>query len=122
MASSAWERLAERFALAESGQWRRWFDVDSQRGVLTGPFKSVVDTAELCEPAPLDIWPGFMLPDSLPIVSNDYGDCWCARIGASGEITEVIQWSHGGGDWMPVGKHIGEAGLWDYVQHWRTRR
>ncbi len=60
-----------------------------------------------------------MLPDTLPIVTNDYGDWWCARVNEHNEISEVTQWSHGGGDWLPIGKSMAQAALWDYVQHWR---
>ncbi len=114
------ERLAERYALRLDDHWRQWFDRDSERLLLMGPFRSPVHVEELLEPAPPDLWPGFMLPDTLPIVTNDYGDWWCARIGTDNRISEVIQWAHGGGDWLPVGSSMAQAALWDYVQHWRA--
>ncbi|MCC6510326.1 MAG: SMI1/KNR4 family protein [Pirellulaceae bacterium] len=119
MASAASERLAERYSLRLSAAWRQWFDVDARQPLLAGQFSAVLDVEDLLDAAPPDLWPGFMLPDTLPIVSNDYGDWWCIRIGPDDQISEIIQWSHGGGDWLPVGQSIAEAALWDHVQQWR---
>lgn len=113
------EQLAQRYSLQLTADWSAWFDDWAQRGLLAGQFHVPIDVAELLEPAPLDLWPGFMLPDMLPIVSNDYGDWWCVRVGRDNEIAEVVQWLHGGGDWLPVGANIAEAALWDYLQRWR---
>ena len=119
MAAALSERLAERYSLRLDDHWRQWFDRDDDRQLLMGPFGSPVVVEDLLQAAPADLWPGFMLPDTLPIVTNDYGDWWCARVDANNEISEVIQWSHGGGDWLPVGRSMAQAALWDYVQHWR---
>lgn len=115
------EQLAQRYSLQLTADWCRWFDYEAERDNLWGPFRTPVDVAELLETAPPDLWPGFMLPDTLPLVSNDYGDWWCLRVGAQDEIAEVIQWSHAGGDWLPVGKTIAQAALWDHIQRWRTQ-
>lgn len=119
MAGSLSEQLAQRYSLQLTDDWSAWFDDWAQRDLLAGQYHSPIDVADLLEPAPLDLWPGFMLPDMLPIVSNDYGDWWCIRVGRDGEITEVVQWLHGGGDWLPVGVTIAQAALWDYLQRWR---
>ncbi len=113
------ERLAEHYALRLDEHWRQWFDQDCLRWLLAGPFRSPVVVDDLLEDSPPDLWPGFMLPDTLPVVSNDYGDWWCLRVDEHDQISEVIQWSHGGGDWLPVGRTMAQAALWDYVQHWR---
>lgn len=119
MAAALSERLAERYSLRLDDHWRQWFDRDGERPLLMGPFRSSVALDDLLEMAPPDLWPGFMLPDTLPIVTNDYGDWWCIRVDHENRISEVIQWSHGGGDWLPVGRSMAQAALWDYVQHWR---
>ena len=121
MSGSASEHLAQRYSLQLSPAWQGWFDRDADRHLLAGQFHSPVDHLDLLEQAPPDLWPGFMLPDTLPLVSNDYGDWWCMRIGADSQITEVIQWLHGGGDWLPVGESIAQAALWDYVQRWHNQ-
>ncbi len=115
------DQLAARYSLQLDDAWREWFDEASSNRFLTGRFQSPIDVQELLSTAPPDVWPGFMLPDSLPIVSNDYGDWWCLRAGADNRISEVIQWSHGGGDWLPIGDSIGQAVLWDHLEIYRSR-
>lgn len=119
MATALSERLAERYSLGLDDHWRQWFDRDMERQLLLGPFRSPLMVEDLLESVPADLWPGFMLPDTLPIVTNDYGDWWCARVDHRNQISEIVQWSHGGGDWLPVGRSLAQAALWDYVQHWR---
>lgn len=120
MGGPASEQLAQRYSLQLTAAWRSWFDDEADKHLLAGSFRTPVDIVDLLETAPPDLWPGFMLPDTLPLVSNDYGDWWCLRVGADNEISEVIQWSHGGGDWLPVGQSIAEAALWDTLQLWRS--
>ncbi len=119
MAAALSERLAERYSLRLNDHWQQWFDSSAERPFLMGPFQTPVAVEELLTDAPADLWPGFMLPDTLPVVTNDYGDWWCVRVDQHDQISEVIQWSHGGGDWLPVGQSLAQAALWDYVQHWR---
>lgn len=121
MSASASEQLAQRYALQLSPAWQAWLDQDAHRGLLAGQFRAPIDIVDLVEKAPPDLWPGFMLPDTLPLVSNDYGDWWCVRVGPSNEITEVVQWLHGGGDWLPVGRSIAEAALWDTIHRWHDQ-
>lgn len=115
MAGSASEQLAQRYALQLSPAWQAWFDQDAGRSLLAGQFRAPVAMGDLLKPTPPDLWPGFMLPDTLPLVGNDYGDWWCMRIGSDNQISEIVQWQHGGGDWLPVGRTIAEAGLWDAI-------
>lgn len=120
MSVSVSEQLAERYSLQLSDPWRQWFDEDSRGNLLAGQYHVPVDVTDLLESAPHDVWPGFMLPDTLPLVGNNYGDWWCLRVGPDDTIVEVIQWSHGGGDYLPVGKTIAEAVLWDRLQSCRA--
>ena len=121
MSLSASEHLAQRYGLRLSPGWQAWFDHDAERQLLAGQFRTPVDLDDLLDAAPPDLWPGFMLPDTLPLVSNDYGDWWCLRVGANSEIIEVVQWLHGGGDWLPIGKSMAEAALWDTIHRWRDQ-
>ncbi|QDV68176.1 hypothetical protein Poly24_18840 [Rosistilla carotiformis] len=83
---------------------------------LGGEFDQPVSPTELLAETPDFIWPGFMLPDSLPLVGNRYGDWLCLRVGADDTISEVIHWYHGGGDWMPWGKSLAEAIAFDSLR------
>ncbi len=63
-----------------------------------------------------------MLPDSLPVLGNGYGDWLCLRVTESNAIGEVIHWYHGGGDWMPWGTEISEAIAFDRLRPWLSGR
>jgi hypothetical protein len=62
------------------------------------------------------IWPGLMMPDTLPVAGNRYGDWLCARVAADDSIVEVIHWYHGGGDWIPWGRTLPEAFVFDSIR------
>ena len=76
-------------------------------------FRLAQSPEQWLDPPPGAIWAGFMLPDTLPIISNDYGDWLCLRIAADGTVTELVQWSHGGGDWIPYGRTLAEGLVYD---------
>lgn len=114
--------LAERYALRLSSSWRDWFDRDAQQLVLPGAMRHALSAEELVQEAPTQIWPGFMLPDTLPLVGNDYGDWICVRVDAQGELGELLYWYHGGGDWIPVGTNLAEAIAHDVVDQFRDVR
>ncbi|MFO1062456.1 MAG: SMI1/KNR4 family protein [Pirellulales bacterium] len=113
------ELLSRRYSLQLDDAWRAWFDCPQAGEHLRGAFRNRVSVEDLLADTPVDLWPGFMLPDSLPIVGNGYGDWWCIRVDENSRISEVIHWLHGGGDWIPIGKSIAEAVLWDLVSAWR---
>jgi hypothetical protein len=119
MSEGSGELLAQRYSLRLESVWREWFDRSGAAESLRGAFHTPVDVPALLGPAPLDLWPGFMLPDSLPLVSNGYGDWWCARVGPDDRLCEVIHWFHGGGDWIPIGSNVAEAAVWDALSGWR---
>ena len=72
---------------------------------------------QLLWPSNDEIWAGLMLPDTLPLIGNNYGDWLCLRIGRGNDVTEVIQWSHAGGDWSPLGQTLSEALIFDVALH-----
>ncbi len=116
------QQLVNRFELTLDPHWIDWFDGECKSLEPAGSMQSKLDAASLCEKAPRQIWSGFMLPDSLPLVGNDYGDWICGRVAADGRMGELIYWYHGGGDWIPVGNCLAEALLHDAVDQFRSQR
>ena len=53
--------------------------------------------------------------DFLPIVSNGLGDWLALRVKPNGTASEVVQWYHGGGDWISWGNSLAEALLFDAI-------
>jgi hypothetical protein len=117
--------IADRYQLKLTVSWQRWFDWVGEgnfASLLPGAFQMPMLPVELAQDRPQDIWPGFMLPDTLPILGNEYGDWICVRVGADNSLGELIHWYHGGGDWIPVGSTIEEAILHDIVDQFRPVR
>lgn len=112
--SSGWSRaIAERYHLRLSDELAHWFDSGVCDGIGHGEFCEPAHPEQLIENAPDCIWPGLMPPDVLPLVSNGLGDWLCGRVSANGTISEVIYWYHGGGDYLPYGKGLAEAIIFD---------
>jgi hypothetical protein len=92
-----------------------WFDSDVWRERGNGEYRTAVFPEELLVAVPESIWPGLMPPDFLPLLANDAGDWLCARLGCNQKIVEIVQWYHGGGDWIPWGNSLAEAILFDAI-------
>ncbi|MEM7476870.1 MAG: SMI1/KNR4 family protein [Planctomycetota bacterium] len=116
------ELLANRYEINLSAAWKDWLNDSVMELKLPGMMRKAVDVTQLCEPGPSVIWPGFMLPDTLPVLGNDYGDWICVRVNPSNDLGELIYWYHGGGDWIPVGNTMAEAVLHDAVDQFRPIR
>src|SRR5690606_36855447 len=102
--STAWSnKLAAHYGLQLPADLRAWLDDEIWRHAGGAEFSQPQSPDQLIEPDG-SIWGGFMLPDTLPIVGNDYGDWLCLRIAPDGQVSEVLHWSHGGGDWIPYGR------------------
>lgn len=115
--SQPWsQRVSERYQVTLPADVAAWFD--EQRWELSGggEFNLPLSPEQVMDPEPGMIWPGFMLPDTLPLISNDYGDWLCLRIGSGGQIVECVYWSHAGGDWIPYGRTLAEALLYDALR------
>ncbi len=82
----------------------------------SGEFCQPVSANSLLQFAPEPIWPGLMPPDLLPILGDDYGDWLCLRISPDDTVSEIVHWYHGGGDWIPWGKNLPEAILFQYAR------
>ncbi|MEM8734127.1 MAG: SMI1/KNR4 family protein, partial [Planctomycetota bacterium] len=116
------QRITDRFGIDLAPTWREWFDSPASDGWLPGLMRELVTADELASQRPRPIWPGFMLPDTLPILGNEYGDYVCARVEPNNQFGELIYWYHGGGDWIPVGTTIAEAVLHDAIDQFRDMR
>lgn len=113
------QKIAARYHLRLSDAWRVWFDEDVASVRLPGGFRTALTAEQLIGQAPREIWPGFMLPYTLPLVGNQYGDWICVCIGPDGSLGELLHWYHGGGDWIPLGRDIAEVVVHDVVDHFR---
>jgi hypothetical protein len=112
--TSGWGRaLAERYQLRLSDELADWFDSGVCDSLGQGEFCEPAHPEQLLQASPECIWPGLMPPDVLPLVSNGLGDWLCGRVSAAGSIDEVIYWYHGGGDYLPYGKGLAEAIVFD---------
>lgn len=111
--------IADRYRLQLSEPWTAWFDSDLHTLEAAGAFQSTLPADRLVLERPAEIWPGFMLPDTLPVIGNEYGDWICARVCPDGRFGELLHWYHGGGDWVPLGSRLAEALLHDVVDQFR---
>ena len=116
------ESIQLEYAVSLSRSWEDWFDNSIDTLQPPGAMREAIHASQLIDERPGQIWPGFMLPDSLPIIGNSYGDWLCVRANEHNEFGELIYWYHGGGDWVPVGTELSEALLHDAVDHFRPIR
>lgn len=113
------QKIAARYHLRLSDAWKQWFDYDQFHIALPGEFRSPLTADQLSGSAPSQIWAGFMLPDTLPLIGNQYGDWICVRVLGDGSLGELLHWYHGGGDWIPLGSDLAEVVVHDVVDHFR---
>jgi hypothetical protein len=90
-----------------------WFDDGIWQSPGSSEFRYALAPEQFIEPPEGTIWAGFMLPDTLPLVGNQYGDWLCMRVAPEGRVSEILCWNHGGGDWIPYGQTLPEALLYD---------
>jgi len=113
------EHLAARYHLQLAEHWQAWFNGELESIRLPGRFRVALSAEQLLADEPQPIWPGFMLPDSLPLIGNEYGDWICTRVGTDGDFGELLHWYHGGGDWIPLGNDLAEMVVHDVVDQFR---
>lgn len=117
------ERLAQRYALQLDASLVDWLDAQAWQQTGNFEFNQPIAPEQLLTDAPDAIWPGLMPPDFLPVLGNKYGDWLCLRVGPDNQVTEIVHWYHGGGDWIPWGRSLPEAIFFDAVrQHLPGRR
>ncbi len=102
-------RIEQRYRCRLSEDLADWFDSEVWKSEGLHEYHLPVDPEILLQPAPDVIWPGLMPCDLLPLISNDAGDWLCVRLDSRNNASEIVQWYHGGGDWIPWGNSICEA-------------
>lgn len=114
--STTWSaRIADRYSCKLSPELADWFDRETWKQEGRGEYRVPIHPEHLIVEAPESIWPGLMPCDLLPIIGNAAGDWLCVRVNPDNVAAEVVQWYHGGGDWIPWGKTLAEAILFDAV-------
>ncbi len=114
VSAEAWStRIAERYHVRLTAELVDWFDNGLWQLEGFGEYREPIPPADLIEKFPEAIWPGLMPPDFLPVLGNMAGDWLCMRLGPHGKIAEIVQWYHGGGDWLPWGNSLAEAIAFD---------
>lgn len=112
--SDSWTaRIDERYRCTLSKELADWFDGEVWKQAGSGEYHSPIHPESLLSAAPQQIWPGLMSCDFLPLVGNDAGDWLCVRVDQDSVAAEVVQWFHGGGDWIPWGNSLAEALVFD---------
>jgi hypothetical protein len=111
--SESWSsRIASTYGIRLSQSLQIWFDEAWWARQGTGEFATALAPEQILHLDGEVIWPGFLPPDLLPLIGNDYGDWLCLRVGLANEVSEVVYWNHGGGDWIPFGPNLPEALLY----------
>ncbi len=113
--TSASAQLTERFSLRLPADFQAWLDEDCPARIHGGEFSQALTVNEIINPDAGVLWGGFMLPDTMPVMGNRYGDWICFRLDFKGGIRDWIIWRHGGGDWTSVGSSFVEALLYESV-------
>ena len=107
------QQIERRYCLQLPDDVRAYLDEEIWKQEGGAEFCRARTPEQLLDPEPGTIWAGFMLPDTLPLIGNDYGDWLCVRIAANGTVSELVHWSHCGGDWIPYGRSLAEGLLYD---------
>ncbi|TWU17934.1 SMI1/KNR4 family protein [Allorhodopirellula heiligendammensis] len=115
------KKLAERFGLDFGEELNQWWDEQCTHSPGPGEFRYPVLPQTLLATVPDPIWPPLMPPNFLPLLGNGAGDWLCVRLldpdiaALTGRSTDICQWYHGGGDWLPWGDQLSEALLFDWL-------
>lgn len=122
-------RLSARFGIHFDAEMCQWWDelagsvAGGQSGspdLHWGEFRYCATPQTLLSVVPDPFWPPLMPPNFLPLVGNGAGDWLCLRLldpdqaRRTGISTDICQWYHGGGDWLPWGSRLSEALLFDW--------
>ncbi len=119
VAGSWSSRIEARYRCVLSEDLTRWFDDEVWRSgdaQQTLRYTSPISPQDLLVDAPAAIWPALMPCDFLPLVGNQMGDWLCLRIDDGDISRQIVQWYHGGGDWIPWGESLAEALFFDSIR------
>jgi hypothetical protein len=106
-------RISKVFGVKLSSDVQAWFDAENLPGLPLTTFDQPINPSGLLDPTASTVWGGQMLPDTLPVLGDGFGNALCLRFGFDGSVSEVIHWDHEGGSWMPYGRNLAEALILD---------
>ncbi len=113
------QNAIDRFRLELSASDRKWFegswrDFDGAASL----YNQSLDPSETLGQARA-VWGGMMLPDTIPLLANGFGDYLCARFTNDGRLSEIIEWFHEGVGWRHYGYSINQAITLDQMEYSR---
>ena len=108
-------QIESRYCCQLSDDLADWFDSKIWQSAGGAEYREVADPQDLLSETPESIWPCLMPCDFLPLIGNGEGDWLGVRVDAQNRASEIVQWYHGGGDWIPWGASLAEAILFDAV-------
>ncbi|WP_145172528.1 hypothetical protein [Rubripirellula lacrimiformis] len=109
-------QLADRYGIELAPSLADWFESDQWQQTGRQEYHAAVTPGELLADAPEPIWPGLMNASLLPLISNRSGDWICGVVDENSQISRLVQWYHGGGDWILWGNGLPEAIAFDRLQ------
>ena len=110
------KQLGQRYQCTFSDDIADWFDREIWNQKSQNEYRCALDPQSLLVERPEAIWPGLMPCDFLPLLGSEGGDWLCVRVDDSGTASQIVQWYHGGGDWIPWGKGLADAIAFDAVR------
>ncbi len=110
------KRLAQRFGISLPADVVAWYDEEVWRSRVDTHFSEPVPPEYLLATPPSTLWGGLMLPDTLPILDNGFGDVIAMRFGFDGAVREFVEWDHEGGSWHPIAQDLHEVLVYDAVR------
>ncbi|MFM8250316.1 MAG: hypothetical protein ACKOBW_01830 [Planctomycetota bacterium] len=114
------QQFAAQLHLAVPPDLADWLDSQRWQQPGGGEFHQPLSPTEILQPSAGAFWSGCLLPDTVPVIGNDYGDWLCLRVSATNTIAEWIAWSHAGGDWIGAGPSLAAALLADARRYTRN--
>jgi hypothetical protein len=114
------QQFAAQLHLAVPPDLADWLDSQRWQQPGGGEFHQPLAPSDILQPSAGAFWSGCLLPDTVPVIGNDYGDWLCLRVSATNTIAEWIAWSHAGGDWIGAGHSLAAALLADARRYTRN--
>jgi hypothetical protein len=107
------QKLSDTFALQLTPELIDWFDTEKWQTTYPLEFGEPVKPKNLLDPNSSQVWGGLMLPDTLPILGNGFGDDIAVRFNSDGSVREFICWLHENCEWNPAGQTLSQVILFD---------
>jgi hypothetical protein len=107
------QKLSDTFALQLTPELIDWFDTEKWQTTYPLEFGEPVKPKNLLDPNSSQVWGELMLPDTLPILGNGFGDDIAVRFNSDGSVREFIRWLHETCEWNPAGQTLSQVILFD---------